>query len=59
MGEELTKAGCVCGWTVEGPEDEVVDAVIDHGRTIHNMEATRDDVLARIHAPRDDAEQSA
>ena len=33
MGEELTKAGCVCGWTVEGPEDEVVDAVIDHGRT--------------------------
>ena len=33
--------------------------VADHGRTIHNMEATREDVLARIHAPRDDAAKSA
>ena len=31
-------------------EDEVVDATIDHGRRIHNMEATRDQVLAVLHA---------
>ncbi len=42
---------CACGWTVTGGEDEVVDATIDHGRRIHNMEATRDQVLAALHAP--------
>ena len=36
---------CACGWEVTGPEDEVVDATIDHGRRIHNMEATREQVL--------------
>jgi len=42
---------CACGWTVTGTEDEVVDATIDHGRRIHNMEATRDEVLAALHGP--------
>ena len=45
---------CACGWTVEGGEDEVVDATIDHGRRIHNMEATREQVLAAVRAARDD-----
>lgn len=46
---------CACGWEVSGSEDEVVDATIDHGRRIHNMEATRDQVIAALHgsAPRD------
>jgi predicted small metal-binding protein len=42
---------CACGWEVIGTEDEVVDATIDHGRRIHNMEATRDQVMAALHAP--------
>jgi predicted small metal-binding protein len=42
---------CACGWEVTGTEDEVVDATIDHGRRIHNMEATREQVLAALHAP--------
>ena len=42
---------CACGWEVSGSEDEVVDATIDHGRRIHNMEATRDQVLAALLAP--------
>ena len=48
---------CVCGWEVTGSEDVVVDATIEHGRRIHNMEATRDQVVAALHAPaaRDDA----
>ena len=39
---------CACGWEVRGPLDEVVDATIDHGRRIHNMEATRDQVIAAL-----------
>jgi hypothetical protein len=48
---------CVCGWEVTGPLDEVVDATIDHGRRIHNMEATREQVVAALagqSAPSDD-----
>jgi predicted small metal-binding protein len=37
---------CACGWEVTGPLDDVVEATIDHGRRIHNMEATRDQVVA-------------
>ena len=37
---------CACGWEVSGPEEDVVGATIEHGRRIHNMVATRDDVLA-------------
>jgi predicted small metal-binding protein len=40
---------CACGWEVNGSEDEVVDATIDHGRRIHNMEATREQVLMALH----------
>jgi predicted small metal-binding protein len=42
---------CACGWEVTGPEDVVVEATIDHGRRMHNMEATRDEVLAALHEP--------
>jgi len=41
---------CACGWEITGSEEEVVDATIDHGRRIHNMVATRDEVLAVLHA---------
>jgi predicted small metal-binding protein len=39
---------CACGWTIEGGLDEVVEATIDHGRRIHNMEATREQVVAAL-----------
>ena len=42
---------CACGWEVRGSEDEVVEATIEHGRRIHNMEATREQVVAALHAP--------
>ena len=41
---------CACGWEITGGEDEVVDATIDHGRRIHNMEATREQVIAALEA---------
>ena len=45
---------CECGWEVTGPLDEVVDATIEHGRQIHNMEASRDQVLAVLGAGQPD-----
>ena len=41
---------CVCGWEVRGTVDEVVDATIEHGARIHNMQASRDEVLIAIGA---------
>jgi predicted small metal-binding protein len=37
---------CACGWEVVGVDDEVVEATQEHGRRMHNMAATRDQVLA-------------
>jgi predicted GNAT family acetyltransferase len=37
---------CACGWETAGPPDEAVDATQEHGRRLHNMEATREAVLA-------------
>ena len=50
---------CACGWEVTGSLDDVVDATIDHGRRIHNMEATRDQVVAALQggAEREDASE--
>ena len=45
---------CECGWEVTSPLDEVVDATIEHGRRIHNMEASRDQVLAVLGAGQPD-----
>ena len=39
---------CACGWEFTGTLDDVVDATIDHGRRIHNMEATRERVVAAL-----------
>ena len=39
---------CACGWEFTGTLDDVVDATIDHGRRIHNMEATREQVIAVV-----------
>jgi predicted small metal-binding protein len=37
---------CVCGWEVRGSEEIVVAATQEHGRRLHNMAASRDEVLA-------------
>lgn len=46
MGPEIVTVRCTCGWETTGSEDEVVAATIDHGQTLHNMTATREQVLA-------------
>ena len=49
-GSSVVTNRCVCGWEVRGTVDEVVDATIEHGARIHNMQASRDEVLVAIGA---------
>jgi hypothetical protein len=49
---------CVCGWEVVGPEDVLVAATQEHGRRVHNMAATREEVLAMV-VPADEAGRTA
>jgi predicted small metal-binding protein len=37
---------CECGFEARGPEAELVPVVQKHGREVHNMEATPEQVLA-------------
>jgi len=37
---------CDCGFEARGDEDKLVPLVQKHGREAHNMEATREQVLA-------------
>lgn len=39
------KLTCACGWESTGSEDEVVAAAQDHGRSLHNMDVTREEAL--------------
>jgi len=41
---------CDCGFEVRGTADEVVGAMQDHAKNVHNMSATREQVLARAKA---------
>ena len=33
---------CDCGWSFRGREDDVVAATIAHGRSVHQIELTRE-----------------
>jgi predicted small metal-binding protein len=37
---------CQCGWRTRGIRDEVIRAVQEHGRGIHQQELSEDDVMA-------------
>ena len=45
--DERLMAHCACGWQVVGTADEVVAATSEHAQRIHNMTATRDQILAQ------------
>ena len=45
MDEPIT-VRCVCGWEATGPTEDVVAATSYHGQRIHNMAATREQILA-------------
>ena len=37
---------CACGWETSGDEDAVVAATQEHGRRLHNMDASPEQVMA-------------
>jgi hypothetical protein len=37
---------CACGWETDGSEEEVIAATEEHGRRVHNMQPTRDEIRA-------------
>jgi|GEM_PF-895062 len=49
-GEKTLVVKCDCGFEVRGTADEVVDAMQDHAKNVHNMTATRAQVLERAKA---------
>lgn len=59
MGDSILHTGCVCGWEITGPEDEVIEAVIEHGRRVHNMVATREEVLRQARRVEASAESAS
>ena len=46
MTDATVTVRCVCGWETTGTEDEIVAATSDHGERVHNMRATREEILA-------------
>jgi len=46
MDDQPMTVRCACGWETTGPEEDVVAATIEHGRRMHNMTPTRQEVLA-------------
>ena len=46
MGDELLTVRCACGWQTVGTENDVVIATMEHGLALHNMAASREEVLA-------------
>jgi len=55
MAEQRIRTRCACGWESVGPTEVVVAATIEHGRRVHNMVGTPDQVLAQAETlPPDD-----
>lgn len=44
MGELVVR--CDCGFETRGPEETLIPAVRRHGQEAHNMQVTREQVLA-------------
>ncbi len=44
--DESITIRCACSWETRGVEKDVILATIEHGRRVHNMTPSRDEVLA-------------
>lgn len=42
----LWQVTCQCAWRVRGTKEEIVPAVQEHGRRVHNLETTEEQVMA-------------
>ena len=48
MDSEPMRLRCACGWEMAGTEEELIAAAEEHGRRVHNMQPTREEVLAMV-----------
>ena len=48
MDQSTHRLRCACGWEAAGTLDALVEAATEHGRRIHNMTPTRDEVMAMV-----------
>jgi predicted small metal-binding protein len=39
---------CVCGWRTLGTREDVVAAVIDHGRDTHSQDVTEEEAASQL-----------
>ena len=46
MADATIHVRCACGWETAGSEDAVVAATSAHGERVHNMVASRAEILA-------------
>lgn len=46
--EKAMRLRCACGWETIGTESELIEATQEHGRRIHNMLPSREEVLAMV-----------
>jgi len=49
MAQEEIVVTCACGFTARGGEDDVVAETQEHGRQVHNMDVSRQQVLEMAH----------
>jgi predicted small metal-binding protein len=48
MTSEPLRLRCACGWETAGSEEELIRATEEHGRRVHNMVPTREEILAML-----------
>ena len=46
--DEIRRLRCACGWEASGMFEELVLEAQEHGRRIHNMAPTREEVEAML-----------
>lgn len=44
----LKQATCECGWSATGTEEELIPLVQQHGREVHGLEVTPEQVVALL-----------
>jgi predicted small metal-binding protein len=44
----LKQATCECGWTATGTEEELIPLVQQHGREVHGLDVTPEQVVALL-----------
>ncbi len=46
-GTKQWQVTCVCGWRTSGTKENVVSAVINHGRDTHSQEVTEEQAFSQ------------